>query len=219
MHERKVRLKARRLRSLGASLNSIAVRLQIAKSTASLWLRDSKLTEKQRAKLSRQQYTQSVSAARAGALKRTQRWQREAEVLWRKYKKEPLFLLGIGLYWGEGARTQKYLSLSNNDPGLARVWLRWCSHYLPRGLKQHVRILAHADVDSFRARRYWARITRHAIVKHVTRLPTRGHGKPKKIAPYGTVEMRLGKGSAEWSTKMLVWIKYAQAVFPRHIAS
>lgn len=208
MHNQKKRLQARRLRSLGKSLLEIATRLEIAKSTASLWLRDSKLTDQQwQALLER---PDSAGASRRNALRRTRRWKLEAEELWQQRKTEPLFLLGIGLYWGEGAKTQKCLGISNNDAGLLRLWARWCRRYLPRNAKQTVRILAHDDVSAERARRYWARVTGYPVAKHVTRLPTRGTGKPKRRAPYGTAIVRLGKGSAEWCTKMLIWIECVQ---------
>ena len=211
MHNRKLLLKARSLRSLGASLGKIAKRLEISKSTASLWLRDSKLTDQQRRSLLKR--PNAGSGSRELALKRTERWQLEAVTFWQKHKNEALFLLGIGLYWGEGSRTQKCLGISNNDPGLLRVWTSWCKCYLPRGVKQTVRILAHGDVNASRARRYWARATGYPVAKHVTRLPTRGTKKPKKLAPYGTAVVRLGKGSAEWCTKMLVWIQRTQMEF------
>lgn len=199
-------LQARRLRSIGFSLRSISNRLQISKSTASLWLRDSKLTVRQRKALLARPGSRLAKSSRELALERTAKWQREAKYFWEAHKSEPLFLLGIGLYWGEGGKTQKCLTISNNDPGLLGCWALWCRTYLPSDAGLYVRILAHADVDAQRARRFWAKATGYRVVKHVTRLPSRGNKKPKKLALYGTASVQLGKGSAEWCTKMLLWI-------------
>lgn len=51
----------------------------------------------------------SVQRARAqveeNRRQRRLRWKAEALVLWEQWRTDPLFLLGIGLYWGEGSKS------------------------------------------------------------------------------------------------------------------
>jgi hypothetical protein len=83
-------------------------------------------------------------------------WQAEAKILWEKWHTDPLFLLGIGLYWGEGRKTQRdpKLRLSNSDPHLLRAWLAWCRQYMP-GVPLKYELNVHDNCDASAARRFW----------------------------------------------------------------
>lgn len=48
-------------------------------------------------------------------LDRQNKWKFEANDIYLKNKNNPLFMLGIGLYWGEGAKTRNLFSISNSD--------------------------------------------------------------------------------------------------------
>ena len=202
MHEGSIKMKARRLRAAGRSLKAIAAKLNIAKSTASLWLRDMPL---------------GLVGGNGGdpdlgnkshqrAVLRLKLWRQEASQLWTIYSKQPFFFMGLGLYWGEGAKT-KALSISNSDPDLLRCWVAWCRKYLPEGLRQIVRVIAHADVDQQRARRFWSRVTGYPVAAHVTRINTRKKDRsPTRIAIHGTARVLVGVGAAEWFVKVMFWI-------------
>lgn len=51
-----------------------------------------------------------------------EQWKLEAKQLHNTHKDNPLFNLGIGLYWGEGSKRGNRLSLCNSDP---RVVVKW----------------------------------------------------------------------------------------------
>jgi hypothetical protein len=210
MHGSSVVDRARKLRSLGMSLRDIATRLGIAKSTASLWLRDTRLSEDQQAALlQRDPKTWPGRLSRQRGLERTARWNEEAEALWAKLKNEPLFVFGVGLYWGEGSKTQKALSISNSDADLISRWMAWCRRYLPEHTEQRVRIMAHDDVDEQAARRFWKKVT-GVEVQGLTRLPRRG--SQKRLMRYGVVRVEVKKGAAEWSTKMMRWLQLSKEI-------
>ena len=114
-------------------------------------------------------------------------------------------MLGLGIYWGEGAKTTKRLWLCNNDPKLIKAWLAWCAHYLPT-VEQYGQVYAHADVNGKMARRYWARLTGIRIRKKVVVTKSRKHPGETRISVRGTLRVCAGVGSAEWFVKTLYWI-------------
>ena len=204
MHESLIKTRARALRATGRSLKTIAAKLGIAKSTASLWLRDMPLGLVGGSKGSGGNLNLG-NQSHQRAVHRLKRWRQEANGLWPRYSKQPLFFAGLGLYWGEGAKT-KGLSITNNDPALMRCWARWCRIYSPKGLPQKVRVTAHLDVDEDRARCFWSQVTGYPVARHVTRINTRRGNSPTRIAVYGTARVQVCAGATEWLIKVMYWI-------------
>ena len=121
------------LRRKGKSMNGIAQELGISKSITSLWVRGVPLSRAQRNKL---RYT-SLHAGRIAFTKAAQRRHqqyirlvREAE---RKGAKDSenlsqrdIFMLGLGLYWGEGYKKgSAELGFTNTDPKVIRFYVQW----------------------------------------------------------------------------------------------
>jgi hypothetical protein len=208
MYKGSIKTEARKLRASGMGLKRIAAKLNIAKSTASLWLRD--MPSKEAEARGRTGDLELGNRSHQHALTRLKQWQKEAEDAWSAYRKEPLFMLGLGLYWGEGAKTQKSLVLSNSDPALIRIWIRWCAKYMP-GVKHKARVTAHDDVDGDRAKHYWKTVTRSLVAEHVTRIVTRKDRAPTRICLYGTVRVTPIGNPGEWFVKVMYWIKKVQA--------
>src|SRR5262249_53135007 len=65
--------------------------------------------------------------------RRRQMWRAEAASLWEQWKADPLFVLGVALYWGEGTKSRRdpRFALTNSDADLLSVWMRWCRRFLP----------------------------------------------------------------------------------------
>jgi hypothetical protein len=147
----------------------------------------------------------------ANRKERRERWRAEALSLWKKWKHDPLFLLGVGLYWGEGEKTNssggKCLALSNADPNLLRVWLRWCARFVPQ-VSLNSCLSIHDNCDLEAARAYW-REELNLEIKWVSMAVSRASKRKRRTLPYGTLKIRLGRGSLEWYTKMLVWLELA----------
>ncbi len=205
--------KARLLRSEGVSVGGIAVRLGVAKSSVSLWVRDVKLTFKQRKDLDAQgrnngAYLVAAQARREHAAARHRLWEAEARESWPCLSAQPLFMLGVGLYWGEGTK-EGVLSLSNADPAVHRVWLVWCRKYMP-GVPLRCRLRVHQGVRSQRARRFWE-VELGVDVTAVYRFPARRTARKKTSMPFGVVQIAVGRGSVEWLCKMKTWLALLQA--------
>jgi hypothetical protein len=149
----------------------------------------------------------------ANRKERRERWRAEAPALWEKWKDDPLFMLGVGLYWGEGekaSRGGKGLALSNADPNLLRTWLRWCARFVP-GVHLNSCLSIHDDCDLEAARAFWRREL-NIEVTWVSVAVSRASKRKRKTLPHGTLKISLGRGSLEWHTKMLVWLELAHGL-------
>ena len=126
-----------RLRKQGYSYNDILKKVPVARSSISLWLKDLPLTKKEKRCLKRRR-DKNISHGRikAAAAHRTNRLERE-KVIFKKAQKEfgqyigsPLFQVGIGLYWAEGARRNTFFAFSNSDYRMINIMLIWIQKYL-----------------------------------------------------------------------------------------
>jgi hypothetical protein len=118
-----VRSWVRDQRLTGRSVNSIAEELGSSPATITSWVKDIerhpdwiKLSRKFRVDSS---LPQARAAKKIRQQQRESRWKEEALDFWQQHSSEQLFMSGIALYWGEGAKT-KTLSLSNSDVKLAK---------------------------------------------------------------------------------------------------
>ena len=97
------------LRQQGYSLNEIAAKLKISKSTASLWLRSVALNKNAKSRLQQRTKVNSL----AGLMSYSQRLrdskneqiksdESSGKSLLGKVSDRDIFCIGLGLYWGEG---------------------------------------------------------------------------------------------------------------------
>ena len=142
--------------------------------------------------------------------RRCEQWQAEARVLWGRWRGDPLFLLGVGLYWGEGQKCRRSasLALSNADPQLLQVWLRWYQRFLP-GVPLYSVLHIHDGGDVRAARLFWERQL-GIVVNAVAVAVSSASKRKRRTLPNGTLKVRVGRGGLEWYTKMLVWLDLAQ---------
>lgn len=197
------------LRSSGMSLLEVSRRVGVAKSTASLWLREVSLKPEQTQELRKRNYSPG-ELSHQRSVQRSLQWIHEAEEAWPALSCDPLFIIGVGLYWGEGTKTGRVLAMSNSDPSVVEVWMRWCRRMLPRDVLFSGSVFTHMDVDADVALSYWKRVAGFNDIKIVRCLPRSSTGKrPRRTLPHGTLQVRLRRGAAEWNTKMLTWIRLA----------
>ena len=155
----------------------------------------------------------SVQSARAQVEEnRRQRrlcWQSEARLLWEQWHTDPLFLLGVGLYWGEGHKSPcpARLRLSNADIRLLRVWLAWCQRFLP-GVPLKCELNLHTNCDAVAARRFWEEQL-NIKVTSIWAAISAASRRRRNTLPNGTLNIQVCRGSFEWYTKMMVWIELA----------
>lgn len=129
----KEREQAIELRRQGLTYREILEKVPVAKSTLSLWLGDVGLSEKQKQRIS----DKKRAAALRGALRRrtdriqlTEKITSKARTEIGKITDRELWLIGIALYWAEGAKEKEwrpgtYIDFSNSDPHMARLFIAW----------------------------------------------------------------------------------------------
>ncbi len=142
--------------------------------------------------------------------RRRQRWQTEARAFWRQWREDPLFILGVALYWGEGRKsgTTYRLEISNSDVNLLQVWLRWCRRFMP-GVALSCALSIHDGSDVAAALQFWKE--RLGIdVRFVSVAVSSASKRKRSTLPNGTLQVRVARGSLEWYTKMRVWLELAQ---------
>ncbi len=198
------------LRARGWSVKRIAKYLGIAVSTASLWVRSVPLTREQEQRLRAVNGPLQGRVAHRLALERASEWKAEALGLWRRWHSEPLFMLGLGIYWGEGTKAYRCLSVTNSDPDIIKTWVCWCRKYIPDA-ELHLSISLPEGVLPDKAADFWKTITgvqRVTVFRNRKTARTEPRRRTRNLL-FGTARVRVCRGSAEWHTKMMEWLKLA----------
>ena len=164
-----LRLQARELRKRGVSVKKIAVYLGIARSSASVWVRDIILSVEQLEKLRKSELNGAERGRLKGAL--VQKERRIRQIL--EYKNQgmrqigelterELLIAGLALYWGEGYKKGRRLQFCNSDPRMVKFllyWLQNCFGINPEEIRCRVGINEiHRKRDEI-VRTYWSNVT------------------------------------------------------------
>jgi hypothetical protein len=70
-------------------------------------------------------------------------------------------------------------------------------------------LVVHDTCDVFEAKRYWKQQL-GVDVQVISVAVSSASKRTRNSLPYGTLKVRVGRGSVEWLTKMLVWMELAQ---------
>ncbi len=152
------------LRKKGYSYNEILREIDVAKSSLSLWLKDTPLSENEKRLLkTRIRGRLTLGRLKAAAAHRANREKRDRllfeaiKKLFYQYKNEPLFFMGIILYWAEGSHRSSSFIFTNSDPDMMNVMLDWTERYfnLPRA-QTKVRLYVHKPYAHERCEEYWS---------------------------------------------------------------
>jgi Homeodomain-like domain len=162
MAKRKEKERALTMRAAGHSYSQIKKALGISKSSLSLWLRDHPLPEERIREL------RDVTETRIERTRETKRkkkdamlaeiYRQEKEVILPLSKKE-LFIGGLFLYWGEGAKTDRAeISLSNTNPAAIKAFMYWLTHALeikPEAML--IKLHLYSDMDVIKETAFWTK--------------------------------------------------------------
>ena len=157
------RKRALELRLQGRSYSKIKAELKVSKSTLSLWLRGYPLSEERIREL---RDWNEVRIERCRETKRKKK-ERRLEETRKRMKKEifpltirDIFLAGLFLYWGEGAKTRvSDLCISNTDPGVIQFFILWTTTCLklPRE-KIRIHLHLYSDMSIGNETGYWSSV-------------------------------------------------------------
>ena len=132
MAKAKLRFEARELRLKGLGIKTIASKLHVSSSTASLWVRDIELTNEQRKKLSqnaRDPYygkrAENIQKQRQIRLDTIKHLLNVGKKEVGKLHKRELFLCGVAIYWAEGFKKDNLVGFANTDSDMVKFFILW----------------------------------------------------------------------------------------------
>lgn len=113
---------------------------------------------------------------------------------------EMLFLVGIALYWGEGAQSEKskksfYVSFVNSNPYMIALFFRFLREVLKiddEKIRASIRI--HPNIRQEETIKFWHKVTKLPYVRfRITRQISSASKfkRPKRSLPYGTLDIRI----------------------------
>lgn len=125
--------KAIDMRQGGSNIGDIARTLGVSKSTASKWCQNIVLSKSQIDAIHCEKSKAGVRALLLVAEKRRALRMKDIERFGRlgardvgRLSKRDMFVLGLGLYWGEGYKNgSEETALTNSDPYMIRIYVSW----------------------------------------------------------------------------------------------
>lgn len=215
------RKKAIKLRKKGHTYSEILREIPVAKSTLSLWLGQVGLSKKQKQNITKKK----LDAAKRGAMAMKQlRIERVAKIRKETKKdiesisKRDLWLMGIMLYWAEGAKEKEGIrhgigiDFGNSDPKMINLFLIWLNKIADVSYDDiYFTIYIHENSKnrlSF-VRKYWAEHTKLPINKFQSVYFKKHNIKTvrKNIGDnyFGLLRVRVSK-SSDLNRRIMGWV-------------
>jgi len=156
MYSEQVWEQAITLRRQGKSLNEISRELGIAKSTASLWLRNVDVSLEGQERL--QKRLRIGQEALRHASKKYARRRQEAYERGLASAPTVADALCIGLYWGEGAKYDRKWSFTNSEREMVAATVQWAirAGQAPGAFLAHIQLHPEDVITDDEARCYWS---------------------------------------------------------------
>jgi transcriptional regulator with XRE-family HTH domain len=150
------RERARALRLEGKTYKQIQAELSVSQSTLSMWLRDLPHPEPDRT--AHAAHMREVRKTKIDAQRSAEKAAAFAQV--GGVSDRELMLLGVALYWSEGAKDKPYarresIDFINSDPGMIRLFLRWLDLMGVEHSRRRYRVSIHESADVVAAEEYW----------------------------------------------------------------
>jgi hypothetical protein len=106
-------------------------------------------------------------------------------------EEQNLYFLAVGLYWGEGGKTNlQSARLTNSDPSVIRIFYTFLTDICQiKPLKIHFHLQTFKDNDIMLAKNYWAERLKISpdLVNTSKPISSQGRGSYIKINPYGVM--------------------------------
>ena len=125
------------LRKKGYTYSEILNQILVAKSTLSEWLHSVNLSKHQQQRLTKKKLASALKGATARHANRITSSNQIKIAAHQEVKhliRNPLWLLGIGIYWAEGAkekpwRSSERVSITNMDLKMIKIFILWLEHF------------------------------------------------------------------------------------------
>lgn len=216
MHTPSVKELAVRLRREGYSYPYIAEVTGLAKSTLSDWLGGVPYRANAEMILLRGKAVACASERRVKIRQESiKRIENQAKREIGHLSSRDLFMFGLGLYLGEGSKTQN-IRIVNSDPRVICAALAWFRHLGVRDEQFSPRLFIYPDNDLSACLQFWANKTRIPRVQFQKEyIDTRSDKKKKRLGKlrYGTLHLSIRSGGRkeygiELLRKIEAWSTY-----------
>jgi transcriptional regulator with XRE-family HTH domain len=178
---------ARELRAQAWTLNEIAAKLRVSKSSVSIWVRDVQFDEDAWAARAEANHLLGNRDRRFGGRKNgpnklARAKQAEIDRLLEEGKERigalsdrEFLVAGAALYAGEGSKTDGEVKFANSDPRMIAFFLAWLRHFFDVDESRlRLRLYLHQGLDLDVANEFWFTLTG---------IPVAQFGKPYRAVP------------------------------------
>ena len=196
MYYPEIKQKAIKLRKEGYSYNYIIQHVPVTKSTLSEWLHDISFTPNKytldtisRAHLASGAYKHQV---KVNSLKKAE-LQAKKDI--GELSKRDIMMVGLGIYIGEGGKTENITRIINSDPKIIKFAIKWFIISFGVTMRQlKIRLFLYPDNNKKECIEYWSKYT--GIPKNQFFEPTIDRRNDKKSKnknklPFGTAHMSV----------------------------
>lgn len=197
------------LRQKGRSLGDIAKELSVSKSTASLWVRNiplslnqKKLLKERSRNAGREKFKQAAQKRHVDFVQKIAAAQNDAQKDIGTLSNKEHFMVGLGLYWGEGYKKgSNELGFTNSDKKIIQFYIQWLERHFSitkSDLILRVTInIVHAQRKD-EIVRYWSEITgtEEGQFSKTSFVKTKQHREYKNLNQhFGTLRVKVRNGA------------------------
>jgi len=212
-----IKSSAFRLRKQGKSYNEISQKLKVSKGLLSYWFKKLDWSDKIKKRLIIERKQKDQERIEMMCQKNKERWEQwreearqEAKKEFLKLKKNPLFITGLMLYWGEGDSKieNSIVRLANTNPEMIRIFSKFLQKICNIPLEKiKISLVLYPDLDKNECKTFWSK---------ASGVPQTQFAKIQFIKGYHPTK-RLLKGicniivcSRALKEKIFVWLKLYQ---------
>jgi hypothetical protein len=167
---------ARLLRAQGLPLGDIAARLEVSKSSVSLWVRDVDFVPRPRIDRGRRRTPNALQRRKQAEIDRLLA---EGRARVGRLSEREFLMAGVALYAGEGTKGDGSVHFANNDPRMVVFFCDWLRHFFEVDESRlRVRLYLHQGLELAAATAYWSELTG---------IPSTQFVKPYRAAPDSSI--------------------------------
>jgi len=194
MYSKSIKDEAIKLRKEGNSYSLISSKISVAKSTLSDWLKDVPFIPNELVIHNRIENINNIIRIKradkaASYMNALEYGKKQVGALTQR----DIFMLGLGIYLGEGSKTSDQVRIVNSDPRIIKLAMTWFKKSF--GLNDHnfrLRLHIYPDNDDHKAMNFWGNalgIKREYIQRSYIDIRTNKKKSREGVLPYGTAHL------------------------------
>lgn len=191
--------KAILLRKQGKSVRQITQELGVSKSSVSRWVRNVEMTPELKALL------QSRNPATTGHIAGPEAIRKKHEAFRQKWRdqgrqdalrKDWIHIAGCMLYWGEGTKNRNTCAMTNSDPDMLRLFVKFLHYMGVPNSKIRLSLSVYTDILTVEeCEKFWVQylgLPVESLQKtQVNKVSKASKGKRQRKLKYGTAKIRV----------------------------